>query len=594
MKFIKRILYDSKHADLVSKWQKLFIKFRIPVYGEVRPVSGDFLVGGGLCNMDIFFNVQVLDKCRSNKEQRNIYDCKWIKRRDQNMIYVCHSINNHPSNPRDIVIGVFHYANSSILKDILLSECETCGPYIDTFCTICHSHRVKKCISNKGYLSAISIIEQSNIPVLNLDILDITYGKYNIQVEPPCISSEPISSDQKCYIVVIESIYKADLGVSIPICYIDITSSIQSFAWDILDMDSNMSIYNIVCVSTYKDATSIVNNVKSIYSDAKGWMRNVKGCDISLEIPKYKIAFYQLLIDCLKMEDLIPLILEFSTRLPKYRRVSKLWNNATDTNIRMGYGIDTHMNSKYPHWSMFLYLQLDTSNPEFNYIWTLYVNMMSYNRDWESMIHCISRCKGNRDLVGKLLHSLYMNHQYDICNSMYNKLIKFNRYLSHRNNIIDYDIVMLYYMFKTHHTGRFSLLHTVITQMNYCSHNLPFDIEIIDISYRNLYHDSNIFVIENLDVNSLYKPSYNKSLCIRFKYKNPKDILWTREMIQSDHDSLKTTSVGILGFDYPILYYTHKDLWNPIIWDTTYYSIDATTIAINLAKSNYINFNDLV
>lgn len=296
------------------------------------------------------------------------------------------------------------------------------------------------------------------------------------------------------------------------------------------------------------------------------------------------------------MEDLIPLILQFASRLPKYRRVSKTWNNATNINIKLGYDINSYMNSKYPDWYNFLYLQLDTSRDvEFNHIWTLYINIMSYNQDWESMINCISYCNGNRDMIGKLLHCLYLNEKFDICNSMYRKLIKFKKYyIEYHSVITDYDIFMIYYMFIYQHEDRFMWLHKLISYASSITHSSSINIRILEKIDKYNDRHSNIFIINNLDISDLSKVSYGKSFCITFKYSEKYGALWTKEMIDKEYDILKKYGIKVLNFYHPILYYTYKDLWDPSIHDTTYYCINSNTVAINLAKGNPIDIDKLI
>lgn len=293
MNKLKSLIFgNSKHNELVSKWKNFLTICSVEVCDSIS--YGDFIIKKkSYHDKYVNFNVVVFDECPWTNSSYNVSDQEWIKYPNENMLYLCNSINIHRPkySNRNILIGLFHYGGSDFLQDLVVKECETCGTFIDRITQACSNHIAKQSLSIKGYKSFISIIDQFGIPVINRGILDATYGSWNIPIELKDIKGDTTvdtirKESDECYLFALKSVYKSNSTI-IPIYYIDIISSIQSLTWNILEANTN-NINNITVHSLYSlpysKALSTVNTIRKEYDAPNGWIRNINPYDI---IQKY-------------------------------------------------------------------------------------------------------------------------------------------------------------------------------------------------------------------------------------------------------------------------------------------------------------------
>lgn len=314
------------------------------------------------------------------------------------------------------------------------------------------------------------------------------------------------------------------------------------------------------------------------------------------------------------MEDLIPLILQYASFLPKYRRVSKTWNKATDINIQLGCDIGTHISKNYPELINIMYMQLD---PKFDEsVWILYVNMMSYNKDWESMIKCISDCNCNPQIIDQILRSLHINGKFDICNNIYKKICKYNFvghfFMEEHYTYEYYFIFMLYYMFLNNHKNRydylsFTLRYGSFVRINICGFIHPDMISYIrdttvipDNSYAykilksrcgdSFIPDDNLASDSNFDMTK----EIVGSKCIKLSVlATDHKILHTKETLDKIYNYFKSNNICIEHYNSHSVIYRCKDLWSKDI-EKKMPANNTRQLAIKLALKEKINIDKLI
>lgn len=110
--------------------------------------------------------------------------------------------------------------------------------------------------------------------------MDIIYGPCNIPSNLENVIDDKLPMDRECYIFILKSKLE-----SISICYLGITSSIQSLTWNILDMiGSDSEVCGFVHISSYKEALHIVNTIRYKKSAINGWIRFIHHNTLLVEI----------------------------------------------------------------------------------------------------------------------------------------------------------------------------------------------------------------------------------------------------------------------------------------------------------------------